>query len=59
MSYIIRVPQSLRCTCISTWSSRWRVRGVQVLCICTRVVLDYKSKVPSITFLQSTYEKIQ
>ena len=37
------VPQSSRCTCISTWSSRWQVR-VQVLWICTQVQLEYKYK---------------
>jgi len=41
LKFLLWVPQSTRCTCISTWSSRWQVR-VQVLWICTRVHLEYK-----------------
>ena len=63
MSYYVLSSYSeflnLRCTCISTWSSRWQVQvqvqvlevltlqvqvRVQVLWICTRVQLEYKYK---------------
>ena len=45
LEFLLWVPQSMRCICISTWSSRWQVQvRVQVLWICTRLQLEYRYK---------------
>ena len=51
------IKQSSRCTCISTWSSRWQVRvQVQVHWICTRVQLEYKYRYHVLHLWQTVHD---